>query len=192
MLTETMRIPVFPLPVFLLPGGMTRLNIFEPRYLKMVKVASQGEGFVIQTTGTGGPLSEFGSWVQITNFGQSQNGLLQIDVLCKGLVLLSQAARDPDQLLWAQASPVAHWPAELTGSASPLFAASLQQCLQQNEQLSSLYSSPLFEQESWVVARWLEIAPIANSYKVLFYLPDSYPKAVALLSEILLNKTEAQ
>ncbi len=32
----TVNLPIFPLPVFLLPKGVTRLRIFEERYLKMV------------------------------------------------------------------------------------------------------------------------------------------------------------
>jgi len=42
----TVTLPIFPLPVFLLPGGVTKLRIFEPRYLKMVSTASSGQGFV--------------------------------------------------------------------------------------------------------------------------------------------------
>jgi len=35
-----MRIPIFPLPsALLLPGGQLPLNVFEPRYLAMVKHA---------------------------------------------------------------------------------------------------------------------------------------------------------
>ena len=46
-------IPVFPLPgVLLLPQGRLPLNIFEPRYLQMVRDAVKGDGMIgmIQTT----------------------------------------------------------------------------------------------------------------------------------------------
>ncbi|MFC4655650.1 MULTISPECIES: LON peptidase substrate-binding domain-containing protein [Rheinheimera] len=191
-MTEAMQIPVFPLPVFLLPGGMTRLNIFEPRYLKMVRLASQGQGFVIQTTTSSGALSELGAWVMISNFGQSPNGLLQIDVQCRGLVRLTDATRDADQLLWARAQLTDHWATEAQSAESQAFADALGQCLRDNELLSTLYPEPLLDQANWVVARWLELAPIANHYKVLFYPADSYANAVTLLAEILLTKSSAQ
>ncbi|NVJ96525.1 MAG: LON peptidase substrate-binding domain-containing protein [Alphaproteobacteria bacterium] len=47
-------IPVFPLPgVILLPGASLPLNIFEPRYLKMVRDAVTGNGLIgmIQPSG---------------------------------------------------------------------------------------------------------------------------------------------
>ena len=41
MNNHNIELPLFPLSIFLLPGGITRLRIFEPRYLKMVAIASR-------------------------------------------------------------------------------------------------------------------------------------------------------
>lgn len=43
------ELAVFPLPLFILPRGRQRLRIFEPKYLKMVAHAAQGDGFIIAT-----------------------------------------------------------------------------------------------------------------------------------------------
>ena len=45
---KTNNLPVFPLGIVALPGTIQYLQIFEPRYLKMVKdCMSNGHGFVI-------------------------------------------------------------------------------------------------------------------------------------------------
>jgi ATP-dependent Lon protease len=43
MTTDTVRIPLFPLPLVVLPGEATALHIFEPRYLQLISdVESRG------------------------------------------------------------------------------------------------------------------------------------------------------
>ena len=45
-----MKRAIFPLPVFILPEGATKLRIFEQRYLDMVKEAAKDNtGFVVCT-----------------------------------------------------------------------------------------------------------------------------------------------
>ena len=68
--------PVFPLAgCLLLPNGNLPLNIFEPRYLRMVRDAMQSERVIgmIQPTGAGGddgdpPLFKTGCVCRINNF----------------------------------------------------------------------------------------------------------------------------
>jgi len=186
-----MRLPVFPLPVFLLPDGCTRLNIFEPRYLKMVREAASGEGFIIQTTLSGVALSSIGSWVRIYNFGQREDGLLQIDVRCQSLVELSAFETDPDKLRWALAEPVAHWPSVQADEISDQLTTALQQCFTQHDMLRSLYGNECGQTAAWVVARWLELAPVANQYKVMFYAPQSYPQALRFAAELIIENNLA-
>lgn len=81
-------LPIFPLPVFLLPNGITRLRIFEPRYLKLVKIASTEQGFIILLQSEKPETTDitWGSWVEIINFDSGEDGVLEIDVKCKSLV----------------------------------------------------------------------------------------------------------
>ena len=65
-----MILPVFTLPIFLLPDGHTRIRVFEPRYLKLVRIASQNHGFVIYNSDKHN--EDVGSLVDIINFEQGR------------------------------------------------------------------------------------------------------------------------
>ncbi len=74
------RIPVFPLEgAIVLPRGQLPLNIFEPRYLDMVKTAMGGERLIgmIQPR-EDGSLFEIGGLGRITQFTDPENGRLLI------------------------------------------------------------------------------------------------------------------
>jgi hypothetical protein len=105
--------PVFPLSINVLPGAYLPLQIFEPRYLDMVKNSlAREEGFCIALTKNdekayteGLPnLHEVGTYVEIVDFNQLQNGLLGITV--KGLykVKILDSWKQDDELLLAKIS----------------------------------------------------------------------------------------
>ena len=79
-------LPVFPLNVNVLPGGYLPLQIFEPRYFDMVKNSMNKEiGFcvhLIKPVTTNNDLSFYkkGTYVEIVDFNQLENGLLGITV----------------------------------------------------------------------------------------------------------------
>ena len=52
------------------------------RYLKMIKIAAKGEGFIIclNHQDLESSLIKWGSWVEIVNFYQGEDGVLEIDV----------------------------------------------------------------------------------------------------------------
>jgi Lon protease-like protein len=105
------NLPIFPLPVFLLPNGITRLRIFEPRDLKMVKIATKEQGFVITPNYNDTNNSNFvwGTWVEIINFHQGDNGILEIDVKSNYLVEISSLDKEKDNLLFGDISIIEHW-----------------------------------------------------------------------------------
>ncbi len=84
-------IPVFPLPsVILLPGASLPLNIFEPRYLKMVRDAATGHNLIgmIQPRGKevgakAPPLFTVGGVGSISEFHETEDG--RIVIRLKGL-----------------------------------------------------------------------------------------------------------
>ena len=63
----TINLPIFPLSIFLLPEGVTRLRIFEARYLKMVSMAMKNNGFVVLPIANEEQVEDelTGSWVEI-------------------------------------------------------------------------------------------------------------------------------
>ena len=85
----TKELPLFPLTVNVLPGGYHPLQIFEPRYLDMVKECMSNEiGFCVvllrgqqEIKSTNLPdHSPIGTYVEIIDFNQLENGLLGITV----------------------------------------------------------------------------------------------------------------
>ncbi len=183
-----MNIPIFPLPVFLLPDGITRLRIFEQRYLNMVKIASKGDGFAILLACDDNLDAKIASWVDIINFDTSDEGLLQIDVKCKSLIELSAITSDENNLMWANIKNVKHWDVQKHDDFTLEFTELLRLFFVKNTELFDLYDKTLVNQPNWIIARWLEALPIDNIYKAHFLLPDTYSQAHDLLTELLLSK----
>ncbi|MGA1761908.1 MAG: LON peptidase substrate-binding domain-containing protein [Gammaproteobacteria bacterium] len=78
-------LPIFPLGIVVLPGNIQSLQIFEPRYIQMVKDCMKADsGFVIvlQKESKENQLSilEHGTYVEIIDFNTLPNGLLGITV----------------------------------------------------------------------------------------------------------------
>lgn len=183
-----MQIPIFPLPIFILPEGKSRLRIFEPRYLKMVKIALKENGFAILLTSNDHTNNHIASWVDITDFDEDDDGILLIDVKCKNLVSVTNSFIDNTNLMWAKIETINHWPEHQHNDATLAYSKILKSFYQQSDGASSLYSGDYVEQANWVVARWLEILPIDNKYKESFMLASSFNDALLLLGEILPTK----
>ena len=100
--------PLFPLTVNVLPGALLPLQIFEPRYIDMVKRSlSKSEGFCIALTMQENPPGEsqsclfrnIATYVEIIDFNQLDNGLLGITVQGKQKVIIEDTWEQDDQLL---------------------------------------------------------------------------------------------
>lgn len=187
------HLPIFPLPVFLLPGGITRLRIFEQRYLKMIQIASKGSGFVIVSNKANSNKEstektqddEWGSWVDIINFDQGDDGVLEIDVKCKNLVQLLSIDKDEDNLHFGDVKISSHWSqSDIKTENVPLFH-SLVSVFEQSPLLESLYKDEMTANTHWVIARWLEILPINLEVKTLFSKDDSFQTAQEFVQSIM-------
>ncbi|MEK9650127.1 MAG: LON peptidase substrate-binding domain-containing protein [Gammaproteobacteria bacterium] len=78
-------LPIFPLGIVVLPGNIQSLQIFEPRYIQMVKDCMKTDsGFVIvlqkDTLSSQLSISDLGTYVEIIDFNTLPNGLLGITV----------------------------------------------------------------------------------------------------------------
>jgi Lon protease-like protein len=189
------HLPIFPLPVFLLPGGITRLRIFEQRYLKMIQIASKGIGFVITSNKTNSNKEsiaetqddEWGSWVDIINFDQGEDGVLEVDVKCKNLVQLLSIDKDKDNLHFGDVKISSHWSqSDIKAENIPLFH-SLVSVFEQNPLLESLYKDEMTANTHWVIARWLEILPINAEVKTLFSKDNSFQTAQEFVHSVVLS-----
>ena len=154
-----MKRAIFPLPIFILPEGYTRLRIFEPRYLTMVKNALKtNSGFVLCTFEHDTPfnISAQGCLMDIIDFDQDESGMLLIDVFASKSVQLDQVA--------------------------------LEEVFSNNPQLQSLYKHTQFNQLTWVVARWLEILPISIEKKQQLAFETNFDNLLNFLHTVINNE----
>lgn len=109
--SKTNKLPVFPLGLVVLPGTIQTLQIFEPRYLSMVKDCMNGEsGFVITLSNdnvSGESFMSQGTFVDIIDFNQLPNGLLGITVKGREKVSIKSIEQVESGLHYASISPIA-------------------------------------------------------------------------------------
>jgi Lon protease-like protein len=173
---------VFPLPVFLLSGGMQRLRIFEKKYVSMVANAEPTDGFVISMAKKHHPYatSDWGAHVRVVDFDKGDDGVLTIDVLADNLVSLSGFEYGPSGILTAKIEILPHW-SSICGSSEKdncpriekdgfniQFSFVLNELFKVNDELGHLYKTHFFDYAEWVSARLLEIIPLPLSEKEKF------------------------
>jgi len=103
---------LFPLHTILFPGGILPLQIFEQRYLSLIKECMKQEtGFVTvlisegKEVGSAPQIYSTGCYVEITDWESLPNGLLGISIQAKYRVRLSACSVRDDGLLLAEATP---------------------------------------------------------------------------------------
>lgn len=105
------KLPVFPLGLVVLPGTIQTLQIFEPRYLSMVKDCMNSQsGFVITLSNdnvSGESFMSQGTFVDIIDFNQLPNGLLGITVKGREKVSIKSIEQVESGLHFASISPIA-------------------------------------------------------------------------------------
>jgi Lon protease-like protein len=182
-----MKLPVFPLPLFLLPGGCTRLRIFEPRYLRMVReYASTGFVITYLQKANKDQTSPFGAWVELIDFATTHDGLLQLDVKVKALVRIGEIQYEPDNLRLAECCVISHWPESQVDPQTEHLPHQLERVFEQNAQFAALYSEVRFDSLNWVVGRFLEMLPLTEKEQGLFVRENSLPIAVDFLNNLLI------
>lgn len=181
------KLPLLPVHIFILPDGLSRIKIVEQRYLKIVSLATKSDGFVIQNNKT-----QWGSWVQIVNFNQNEDGILEIDVKCKCLVhLLNLPLKDANKIALVEVKKFEHWSevnsAQINFSDENDLSESLEKALSMNETLIELYPTIKSNNIYWVVARWLELLPLNNNVKNSFVSPFNFKEAKKFVLSIVSN-----
>jgi len=187
---EKQRFPVFPLPVFMLPGGKARLRVFEAKYLKMLSLVSSHQHFIIQSINTWSKENEsWGSLVKIQDFNQGDDGILEIDVECSSLVNLYSPTNDNNDLTFAWTKPFHHWSQSKVDGSLPtsVLSTALNDAIASSPILKNLYQHKALENNYWVIARWLELLPLKNSLKVFFIKESSFDSAKSFVKSIVCN-----
>ena len=100
--------PLFPLTINVLRGAFLPLQIFEPRYIDMVRRSlSNSEGFSIVLSKQENtyeesenlPYHNIATYVEIVDFDQLDNGLLGITVQGKQKIVIEETWKQEDELI---------------------------------------------------------------------------------------------
>ncbi|MBA5763309.1 LON peptidase substrate-binding domain-containing protein [Vibrio sp. 404] len=160
------EIMLFPLGTVVLPEGMMRLRIFEPRYKRLVTDASRGDGtFGIclleqNSNNVKGQVSQWGTLVKIVDFELMDDGLLGITVVGIRRFDIKRLRIETDGLRFAHVNWLPSWDVHAIPNDQRYISLQLQRVYAQFPQIGQLYTQCFFDDASWVSQRWLELLPI--------------------------------
>ncbi len=170
------EIPLFPLPIVLFPGGKLPLQIFEARYLDMVKrCLKENVGFGVVLIEEGDQVlrnpedqlpsvSHCGTYATIVDFDQNDNGTLGIVVEGQVKFVVRDHYEAADRLMMAQVEFI-----ELEEEADipedQQHLVNLLEMFMEHESVQDLNLEINFEQAREVGARLTELLPCPNHFK---------------------------
>ena len=176
-----MNLPIFPLNNCLFPEGILSLNIFEIRYLKMIKKVSDERGcFGIillkrgLETNSPGETEEFydiGTKARIIRFEALQPTLFSISVKGAGRFKINSTSKGRYSLWSAEVSEVGSDSivripesiSRLSSDLKDLFNSNRKKMLPFNWEMSDF--DDRFHDAGWVANRWAELLPIRVTQK---------------------------
>lgn len=166
-----MQLPLFPLTSVVMPEGMTKLRLFERRYIDMVKNCFRSEtGFgicLIREGSEAGKPSEpypLGTLVSIVDFDQGEDGLLYITARGETPFRVLHYSPDDSGLLIGEIELIDPPPPTAMDEDFELLAQKLGLILQYVEPEIS-YPEPRLDDADWVCHRLLELLPLAPPAK---------------------------
>ncbi|ABS08770.1 MULTISPECIES: LON peptidase substrate-binding domain-containing protein [Shewanella] len=162
-----MKLPLFPLPICLLPEGYTQLRVFEPRYKRLVAESlKSGEGFgLCMLEEDGKTIQPIGTLVHIIDFETLPDGLLGISIQGSKRFKVNEISIEDDGLKRGDVSFIDNWPATRIATDERYLSQMLQNILKEYPQHLKHYQAEQFEDIAWVCQRWLEILPVQASEK---------------------------
>ncbi len=184
-----MQLGLFPLPLFLLPGGITKLRIFEPRYVRLVKESmAEQKGFVLAMK-EGDAICTYGTHVQIIDFETLPDGLLGVTIKGLSRVKLSHIDQEDDGLWIGSTETLPDWS---KSNATPgLLSEALEALFKAHPEHASQYSDELhFSDVNWVCQRWLEVLPLANNQRQWFIAQKDAEDAKQFITVLLTEEIQ--
>lgn len=170
------EIPLFPLPLVIFPGGRLPLQIFETRYLDMIKRCMRTEtgfGIVMITEGDQilrnldqqlPAVSQCGTYVKVVDFDELANGMLGVMVEGQKKFVIRDEYELPDRLMMGQVEFLAEEPSvEVPVQKEHL--SGLLESLMSHEAVQRLGLDCDLGQAVEVGARLTELLPCPNDFK---------------------------
>ena len=188
------KLPLFPLPSHILPGGRLPLRIIEERYIRMIKECSKtmsGFGIVMLDSQSRSPLgriSAIGTHVQIVDFYSLDDGFLGIVVEGIERFIVSAVETESDGLKVADIKFISNWPDQLISTADRHLSNKLSEIYTQHPELNQLYVNKYLDDASWVSQRWLEILPISVEQKQALLKQANCATTLQVLNELMPNE----
>jgi Lon protease-like protein len=192
-----MKLALFPLNTVLFPGSILPLQIFEQRYLSMVKdCMKQQSGFVTvlisegKEVGSAPRIYQTGCYVEIIDWESLPNGLLGISIQAKHRVRLSNSSVRDDGLLLADTTII-----ESTLDASPKMPEGFKPLTETLKQLldhpfAAHYKDAVdFDDTADICYRLSELLPISNKEKQLLLESET---AQQMLDQLALHINRLQ
>ena len=185
------EIPLFPLDTVLFPGGDLPLQIFEPRYLDMVRECTRTESSfgvcLILDKGPDGSASHasIGTAARICDWYTQENGLLGI--ICKGTQrfrVSSTACRDNGLLVgqveWLKTEAAVNLALEYS-VLSTIVARYMEQAM---DQFPDFVPAQL-ENAVFIGYRLAELLPLSNEEKLALLEMDNVSERLDMLQRVL-------
>ncbi|QYJ73839.1 LON peptidase substrate-binding domain-containing protein [Shewanella sp. FJAT-52076] len=181
-----MQLALFPLPICLLPGGFTKLRIFEPRYKRLVSESlSSGMGFGLCMLGENNEPMPIATRVEIIDFETLDDGLLGISIAGIERIEIVSWHSESDGLKRGEARILRPWEPCEVNNDHLLLSQRLEEVMHAFPEHQNLNQATDFNDLTWVCQRWLELLPIALVHKQQCYRQDSPDMALALLEQII-------
>lgn len=184
-------IPIFPLQRVVFPDSVLRLQIFEQRYLDMIaRQLSQQQGFGVTLIKKGNESGipatpfEFGTYVEIVDFDQKDNGLLLITCVGQKRFRINSQTVMPDKLITANVSwlePLKQ--RAMTDDQSELLH--LLRDLSKHPQVDILDVPERWTELGFVLERLTEYMPITERQKQAVLEESDLDTRIAMLYQML-------
>ena len=170
------EIPLFPLPLVLFPGGRLPLQVFEPRYLDMVKqclkedtgfgivMILEGEQMLRDAEEQLPSISRYGTWCKIVDFDQIPNGMLGIMAEGVKKFVIRDQYEQADRLMLAEVEFLAREKIAAVPEQHE-HLSELLLSLMEHEAVRRLGLQCDLHQASDVGARLTELLPCPNRFK---------------------------
>ena len=195
----TLTFPLFPLGTVLFPDGVLPLQIFEVRYLDMIKrcianntpfgVVLLTEGGEVRTPEGQERFVQSGTLASVHDTIASEPGLLQVSCRGGARFRILSSERKPNGL-WMAATELVDddkpipIPSELQGASDALdkVLASLVDVPEKRWPIM-----PPFEMDDcgWVANRWCDLLPLPNSQKHSLLMLDNPVIRLELMHDVL-------
>lgn len=173
------ELPLFPLPVVLYPTTVIPLQIFEPRYLRMVKEALQNQtGFVMvqslpedQAKHGQSPFYSVGCYAKVVDWHPQANDMLGIEIEGQFRVRIHNYRSEQDSLLVGQCEPLEEPPKVLVAEKHQTLVR-LAKELEEHPMVETFQTDIDYRDAAQVGYLLAELLPFASAEKQLLLESD--------------------